>query len=233
MNVLIVEDDVLVAEHVDHALAADGLKPVVSASGAEGIALATLYDYDAIVVDLAVRDLAGLAVVKAIRRKRGAETVPILALSLRGVHERVAALQAGADDCLAKPFHKDELTARLKAVVRRRHGHASSLIEIGPLTIDLDRFIAKVQSAKLALTPKEFEILAALALRRDQVVGRQQLFNAMYGNEPSEVPDIKIIDVFVCKIRKRLAEAGAPGLIETVWARGYTMRARAAASVAA
>jgi two-component system, cell cycle response regulator CtrA len=135
----------------------------------------------------------------------------------------VRGLGFGADDYMTKPFHKDELVARIHAIVRRSKGLAESVINTGDLCVNLDAKTVKIGGAHVHLTPKEYQILELLSLRRGTTLTKEMFLNNLYGG--MDEPVIKIIDVFMCKLRKKLANASnGKDYIETVWGRGYVMR---------
>ena len=227
MRVLLVEDHLSVARMVSLMLTHE-CKAVVDAvdNGEEAIELARHYDYDAIILDLFLPGMQGLEVLRQMRAA-GRHT-PILVLSdLTGPEVKVRALKTGADDVMSKPFDKDELCARLKAIIRRSKGHSQSGLQVGPMELNLDTHEVSISGKPVHLTGKEYAILALLALRRGNVLSKEQFLDYLYGG--MDEPEAKIIDVFVCKLRKKLGDAGAPKLIATVWGRGYTIRAAASA----
>jgi two-component system cell cycle response regulator CtrA len=125
---------------------------------------------------------------------------------------------------MTKPFHKDELIARINAVVRRSKGHAESVIQTGDLLVRLDTKTAEIGAVRLHLTGKEYQMLELLSLRKGMTLTKEAFLGAMYGG--MDEPEIKIIDVFMCKLRKKLAKAsGGENYIETMWGRGYRLRA--------
>jgi len=149
---------------------------------------------------------------------------PILILSgLAGVGDKVKGLGFGADDYLTKPFHKDEVIARIHAIVRRSKGHAQSVITMGDLVVNLDEKIAVIGGARAHLTTKEYQMLELLALRKGTTLTKDMFLNHLYGG--MDEPELKIIDVFICKLRKKLASVGdGRNYIETVRGRGYVLR---------
>ena len=148
---------------------------------------------------------------------------PILILSgLVAIEDKIKGLGYGADDYMTKPFHKDELVARIQALVRRSKGHAQSVISTDDLCINLDTKMVDVNGARVYLTDKEYQMLELLALRRGTTLNKEIFLSHLYGG--MDEPDMKIIDVFICKLRKKLANAsGGKNYIETVWGRGYLM----------
>jgi two-component system, cell cycle response regulator CtrA len=124
---------------------------------------------------------------------------------------------------MTKPFHKDELVARIHAIVRRSKGHAQSVIQTGDLIVNLDSKTVEVDGARVHLTGKEYQMLELLALRRGMTLTKEMMLNHLYGG--MDEPEIKIIDVFMCKLRKKLANAsGGKNYVETMWGRGYVLR---------
>ena len=149
---------------------------------------------------------------------------PILILSgLAGIEDKVRGLGFGADDYMTKPFHKDELVARIHAIVRRSKGHAQSVINTGDLCVNLDTKTVEVNGARVHLTGKEYQMLELLSLRKGTTLTKEMFLNHLYGG--MDEPELKIIDVFICKLRKKLATASSGrNYIETVWGRGYVLR---------
>ena len=150
--------------------------------------------------------------------------IPVLILSgLNGSDDKIKGLGVGADDYLTKPFDKRELIARIQAVVRRSRGHSDSIVKTGKLTVNLDTRRVEVDGQPLRLTRKEYGVLELLSLRKGTTLTKEVFLNHLYGG--MDEPEQKIIDVFVCKLRKKLtATTGGENYIETVWGRGYALR---------
>ena len=231
MRVLLVEPDKSVAGSIKLMLTTEGFNVFVADAGEEAIDLGKLYDYDAIVTETRlVDDIDGLGVIRTLRRAR--IKTPVIVLSRdAGIEDKVNAFSVGADDYLVKPFHRDELVARLHAVVRRTKGHAQSVISGDGLDIDLDAQTVALDGQSIRVTHKEYAILELLALRRDTVVSREMFLNHLYGG--LDEPDMKTLDVFMCKVRRKLAAASPRQMIECVWGRGYMLRSLAGAKSAA
>ena len=222
MRVLLIEDDSAMARSIELMLRSEGLNVYTTDLGEEGIDLGKLYDYDIIVLDLQLPDMSGFEVLKALRVAK--VQTPVLILSGNAIVEaKVKALGFGADDYLTKPFHKDELVARIHAIVRRSKGHAQSVIITGDLLVNLDQKTVEVDGARVHLTGKEYQMLELLSLRKGTTLTKEMFLNHLYGG--MDEPELKIIDVFICKLRKKLAAAThGKHHIETVWGRGYVLR---------
>lgn len=224
MRILIVEDDAPTAQSMELMLKSEDFNTYVTDLGEEGLDLAKLYDYDCITLDLNLPDVSGYQVLKRMR-DAGVKTPVIIVSGLAGIQDKVKGLNAGADDYMTKPFHKDELVARILAVTRRSKGHPASIITAGDLSVNIDLRIATVAGQPLHLTGKEYQMLELLALRKGILLTKEMFLNHLYGG--MDEPELKIIDVFICKLRKKLAAAGDgdyDGIIQTIWGRGYTLR---------
>jgi len=189
---------------------------------AEGSDLGKLYDYEIILLDLNLPDMSGFEVLRTLRIAK--IKTPILILSgIGGIEDKVKGLGFGADDYMTKPFHKDELVARIHAIVRRSQGHAQSVVQTGDLTVNLDQKTVEIDGARVHLTGKEYQMLELLCLRKGTTLTKEMFLNQLYGG--MDEPEIKIIDVFMCKLRKKLANASdGKDYVETVWGRGYVLR---------
>jgi two-component system cell cycle response regulator CtrA len=167
-------------------------------------------------------DLEGHGVLRQLRDAR----VPTPVLMLSGLAEldhKIRGLGLGADDYLTKPFEREELVARIHAIIRRSQGHAQSQVDVGRLSIKMAERSAEVDGTPLALTGREYSVLELLALRKGATVNKEQFLTHLYGGV--DEPDLKIIDVFVCKLRRKIAKAtGGDHYIATEWGRGYTLR---------
>lgn len=220
MRVLLVEDDLLASRGIALVLEAEGMKVDHADTGEEALDLARRYDYDIVVLDLALPDMGGIEVVRRMRSAR--IDTPVLILS--GLSEpqiKVKGFQAGADDFLSKPFDRAELLARVRAVIRRHRGFSQPTLWVGPLMLNLNTHEVTVDGKPVRLTGKEYSMLELLLLRKGMTLSKEAFLNHLYGG--TDEPETKIIDVFVCKIRKKLAEAGAGQLISTIWGRGYML----------
>lgn len=222
MRALLIEDDENVARSIELMLKTESVVSDLVDTGEEGVELAKLYDYDVILLDLNLPDMSGYEVLRAIRISK--ITTPILILSgLASIDDKVKGLVSGADDYVTKPFHKDELVARIHALVRRSAGHAESVVAIGDLLVNLDQKQVEVDGHRVHLTGKEYQMLELLSLRKGTTLTKEMFLNHLYGG--MDEPELKIIDVFICKLRKKLANASqGKNYIETVWGRGYVLR---------
>ncbi len=222
MRVLLIEDDSATAQSIELMLKSESIKFFTTDLGEEGIDLGKIYDYDIIILDLNLPDMSGFEVLRKLRISK--VKTPILILSgLSGIEDKIKGLGFGADDYITKPFHKDELVARIHAIVRRSKGHAQSVIQIGDLIVNLDSKTIEVGGARVHVTTKEYQMLELLVLSKGITLTKESFLNHLYGGMTE--PDIKIIDVFICKLRRKLSNAsGGKDYIETVWGRGYVMR---------
>ncbi len=221
MRVLLVEDDLTAAHGITLMLKAGGAVVDQADTGEEALELARHYDYDIVVLDLMLPDMEGYEVVRRMRVAR-IET-PVLILSgLSRPQAKVKGLGMGADDFITKPFDKAELLARMQAIVRRSKGFSQPVLRVGRLQLNLDSREVVVDGQIVHLTGKEYAILELLVLRKGMVLTKEAFLNHLYGG--MDEPEMKIIDVFICKLRKKLAQAGADHLIGTVWGRGYMIR---------
>jgi two-component system cell cycle response regulator CtrA len=222
MRVLLIEDDGATAQSIELMLKAENFNVYTTDLGEEGIDLGKIYDYDIILLDLNLPDMSGYDVLRKLRVSKVKSPVLILS-GLASIEDKIKGLGFGADDYMTKPFHKDELVARIHAIVRRSKGHAQSVINTGDLVINLDSKTAEVNGARIHLTSKEYQMVELLALRKGTTLTKEMFLSHLYGG--MDEPEVKIIDVFICKLRKKLANAsGGKDYIETVWGRGYVMR---------
>jgi len=186
MRVLLIEDDSAVAQSIEMMLKQDGLNVYTTDLGEEGIDLGKLYDYDLIILDLNLPDMNGYDVLKQLRvAKIG---TPILILSgLSGTDDKVRGFGFGADDYMTKPFNKDELIARIHAIVRRSKGHSQSIIATGKVKVNLDAKTVEVDGARVHLTGKEYQMLELLSLRKGTTLTKEMFLNHLCGNGRSKL----------------------------------------------
>jgi two-component system cell cycle response regulator CtrA len=222
MRVLLIEDDSATAQSIELMLKSEGFNVYTTDLGEEGVDLGKIYDYDLILLDLNLPDMSGMDVLRQLRLARINTPIMILSGSAE-IDTKVKTFGGGADDYLTKPFHKDELVARIHAVVRRSKGHAQSVINTGDITVNLDAKTVEVGGSRVHLTGKEYQMLELLSLRKGTTLTKEMFLNHLYGG--MDEPELKIIDVFICKLRKKLAAAtNGAHYIETVWGRGYVLR---------
>jgi two-component system cell cycle response regulator CtrA len=222
MRVLLVEDDSATAHSIELMLKSESFNVYTTDLGEEGVDLGKLYDYDIILLDLNLPDMSGFEVLRSLRVSK--VKTPILILSgVASIEDKVKGLGFGADDYMTKPFHKNELIARIHAIVRRSQGHAQSVVQTGDLIVNVDAKTVHIKQVRVNLTGKEYRMLELLSLRRGTTITKEMFLSQLYGG--MDEPEIKIIDVFMCKIRKKIAIAsGGKDYIETVWGRGYLLR---------
>ncbi|WP_066709692.1 response regulator transcription factor CtrA [Celeribacter ethanolicus] len=222
MRILLVEDDPTTSKSIELMLSHANLNVYTTDLGEEGIDLAKLYDYDLILLDLGLPDMNGHEVLRQLRLAR--VDTPILILSgADDTENKIKGFGFGADDYLTKPFHREELVARIHAIIRRSKGHSQSVIRTGKIEVNLDAKNVSVGGKPVHLTGKEYQMLELLSLRKGTTLTKEMFLNHLYGG--MDEPELKIIDVFICKLRKKLANAtDGANYIETVWGRGYVLR---------
>lgn len=222
MRVLLVEDDPTTSKSIEMMLTHANLNVYTTDMGEEGIDLAKLYDYDLILLDLGLPDMNGHEVLRQLRLAK--VDTPILILSgSDDTENKIKDFGFGADDYLTKPFHREELVARIHAIIRRSKGHSQSVIKTGEILVNLDAKTVEAGNKPVHLTGKEYQMLELLSLRKGTTLTKEMFLNHLYGG--MDEPELKIIDVFICKLRKKLANAtDGANYIETVWGRGYVLR---------
>jgi DNA-binding response OmpR family regulator len=220
MRALIVEDHVTLRSAVGTAAREAGFAVDEAGDGEDGLWHATSFAYDAIVLDIMLPKLDGLEVLRRLRA--AGSQAPVLLLTARdGVEDRVAGLDAGADDYLAKPFAMSELLARLRALARRGAGRRERVLRLGRLAVDTVARSVAVDGKALVLTTREFAILETLAQRHGEVVARADLWERCY--DAAAEPNSNVIDVYVGYLRRKLERAGLAGAIRTVRGAGYVL----------
>ncbi len=216
MRILVVEDEATLRRQLVQTIAAAGHTVEEAADGEQAHYLGDVESFDAAVLDLGLPGMDGLTVLRHWRSVgRG---MPVLILTARSAwHEKVAGIDAGADDYLAKPFHMEELLARLRALLRRAGAHTSAEWRCGPILLDTRQARVLVDGMPLTLTSHEFKLLSLLMQRKGQVLSRTELSEHIYPQDGDR--DSNTIEVFVGRLRKKLP----PGLIETVRGMGYRL----------
>jgi two-component system cell cycle response regulator CtrA len=222
MRILLIEDDSTTAKNLELLLKSEGFICDITDLGEDGLEIGKLYEYDLIILDLLLPDMDGFEVVRRLRSSQ--VKTPVLVLSgLNQTEDKVKGLGFGADDYLTKPFSKNELIARIHAIIRRSHGHSESVINTGRLSVSLQNRTASIDGITLSLTGKEYAILELLSLRKGTTLTKEMFLNHLYGG--MDEPELKIIDVFICKLRRKIADAlNDDSYIETVWGRGYVLK---------
>jgi len=217
MRLFLVEDDVMLAEQLREGLERHGFVVDVSSNGVDAEFKGDVEHYDAIILDLGLPGRSGLKVLSNWRGRNN--DVPVLVLTARGAwHEKVEGFRAGADDYLAKPFHTEELIARLHALIRRRHGRASPQLQIGGLILDLDtQSVQTEDSESLTLTATEFRLLQYLMLNAGTVISKSRLLEQAWGGTDM---DENLVEVYINRLRSKLGS----GRIQTRRGQGYIFK---------
>jgi two-component system, OmpR family, response regulator MprA len=220
-RVLVVEDDEEIAQVLQRSLRLDGYEVRLAADGEAALDTAAAYHPDLVILDLGLPRLDGMEVA---RRLRAADDVPILMLTARDALEsRVEGLDAGADDYLVKPFERQELLARLRALLRRRPPRGSASVVVGDLSLNPDTHEVRRAERSVELTQREFELLEYLMRNERIVVPRQRLLEEVWGYDPFATTNT--IEVFVSNLRRKLESDGEPRLLHTIRGAGYVLRA--------
>ena len=217
MRILIVEDEKRIASFIKKGLEAEGYSTIIAADGNEGATLATIEDFDLVILDLFLPKKDGFDVLSEIRHIK--PTLPVIILTAKDdVSSKVKGLDLGADDYLVKPFAFEELTARVRAKLRSTQNEAS-VLRLGNLTLDLKTREAKYQNKKTFLASKEFALLEYLLRNPNQVISRVQILNKVWGYDFD--PQSNIVDVYIRYLRQKLQIISGKSLIETVRGAGY------------
>ncbi len=220
-RVLVVEDDDDIAQVLQRMLRTEGYEVRVAGDGEEAVSDARAYVPDLVILDLGLPKLDGIDVA---RELRGRDDVPILVLTARdAVDSRVEGLDAGADDYLVKPFERQELLARLRALLRRRPPRGSAPLAVGDLILNPDTHEVSRAERPIDLTQREFELLEYLMRNERIVISRQRLLDEVWGYDPFSMTNT--IEVFVSNLRRKLEAGGEPRLLHTIRGAGYVLRA--------
>jgi two-component system cell cycle response regulator CtrA len=221
MRVLLVEDDAPTAQSIELMLRSENFEVFWTDLGEEAIDLGMLYDYGVILLDLGLPDMSGHDVLQSWRMS-GVKTPVIILTALSTVEDKVAGLGYGADDYMTKPFHKDELVARMHAAARSVNGHDARVVT-GELVVDLRQKTAEIGGVSLQLTDEEYRALALLCRRKGTTLTPPMLFNHLYGGWDGT--GLPVVEQLVNMLRQKLAAASRGGdYIQSVWGRGYVLR---------
>jgi len=220
-RVLVVEDDDEIAQVLQRSLRLEGYEVRIAPDGEQALAAHAEYVPDVVILDLGLPKLDGIEVA---RRVRGADDVPILMLTARdAIEARVEGLDSGADDYLVKPFERQELLARLRALLRRRPPRGSASLVVGDLSLNPDTHEVMRGERVVDLTQREFELLEYLLRNERIVVPRQRLLEEVWGYDPFATTNT--IEVFVSNLRRKLEAGGESRLLHTIRGAGYVLRA--------
>ena len=218
MRLLVIEDDSTLRETLAQKLADAGFAVEQAADGKEGLYFAKEYPIDLAIIDLGLPEISGLEIIRRIRTE--GKTYPILILTARDRWEdKVDGLSAGADDYVVKPFHFEEVSARVNALLRRSGGWASSQLGAGPVTLDMSRQELKISGEALELTSFEYKIIEYLMIRAGQVISKAELTDRLYDQDFER--DSNVIEVFIGRLRKKMDPDNSLKPIETLRGRGY------------
>ena len=218
MRLLVIEDDATLRQSLTQRLQEQGFAVEQSADGKEGLYYASEYPIDLAIIDLGLPEVSGIDIIKQVRAD--GHTYPILILTARDRWEdKVDGLSAGADDYVVKPFHFEEVNARVTALLRRSGGWASSELKAGPITLDMSRQEVMVEEQAVDLTSFEYKIIEYLMVRAGQVISKAELTDRLYDQDFER--DSNVIEVFIGRLRKKMDPDNTIKPIETLRGRGY------------
>jgi two-component system response regulator PhoP len=218
MRALVVEDETALREGLKDQLSKQGFTVDVAADGAEGLFAGKEYPLDIAVIDLGLPKMPGLELIRELRK--AGKTFPILILTARDRwQDKVEGLQAGADDYVAKPYHFEEVLARMQALLRRAGGWASPVLECGPIRLDTRSQTVALDGKGIELTTFEYRILEHMMLRAGEVISKTELTERLYDQDYER--DSNVIEVFIGRLRRKLDPAESLNPIETLRGRGY------------
>jgi len=218
MRLLVIEDDATLLQSLTGKLGESGFAVEQAADGREGLYFALEYPIDLAIIDLGLPEISGLDIIREVRNQ--GKTYPILILTARDRwQDKVDGLEAGADDYVVKPFHFEEISARVNALLRRSGGWASSVMTAGPVTLDMSRQELKVSDAEIELTSFEYKIIEYLMVRAGQVISKTELTERLYDQDFER--DSNVIEVFIGRLRKKMDPDNSIKPIETLRGRGY------------
>ena len=222
LRFLVVEDDQEIAAVMQRILRTTGADARIAPDGQSAIEQVSTFKPDVVLLDLGLPQVDGVEVARQLRQM--GNDVPIIAVTARDASEaRVEGLDAGADDYVIKPFEKNELLARIRAVLRRRPPKGAAAITVGPLTLDPDARLASISGRPVELTAREFELLEFMMRNRGVVISRQQLLDEVWGYDP--LAETNTIEVFISNLRRKLEDGGEDRVLKTVRGTGYVIRA--------
>jgi len=219
MRILVVENDIRFGAVISAELKAEAVRVDIAECGEDALYLLRDYECDLVLLNMLLPDMYGTSLISRIRLAK--HETPIIAISAVP-QARLKALAVGADDVIERDIDQAELAARIRAIVRRSRGFSQSQLQVGGVTLDVDCQDVVANGVRVHFTNKEFAVLQLLVLRRNMVMTKEAILSQLYGG--MDEPEIKIIDVFVCKIRNKLTKAGLPAVISTVWGRGYSVK---------
>jgi len=221
-RVLVIEDDEEIVDVLRRTLRAEGYEVRVSEEGAGGVRVSSEFLPDLVILDLGLPDMDGLEVCSLLREENS--ELPILMLTARdGAENRVAGLDSGADDYLEKPYNRDELLARIRALLRRHPPRGSAMLIAGDLRLNPDSQEAMRGDREVELTKREFELLEYLMRNQRLVISRERLLEEVWGYDPLD--ETNTIDVFISNLRRKLEEGGESRILHTKRGAGYVIKA--------
>ena len=220
MKLLIVEDNFQLADDLSRFLIEQGFIVEISATLESARGKVELYDYELIILDIGLPDGSGLDIIKLLK-KRKSDTGILIVTAKNAIEDKVKGLELGADDYITKPFHKAELNARIRSIIRRKNFNGSNIISINKIEIDLNSMAVKVDNKELDLTRKEYDLLLYFIYNKNRVLTKESIAEHLWGDHIDQADNFDFIYNHIKNLRKKLQQAGADNHIRSVYGMGY------------
>jgi len=220
MKLLIVEDNFQLADDLSRFLTEQGFIVEISDTLESARSKIELYDYELIILDIGLPDGSGLDIIRQLK-KRKSDTGILIVTAKNAIEDKVKGLELGADDYITKPFHKAELNARIRSIIRRKNFNGSNIISINKIEIDLNSMAVKVDNKELDLTRKEYDLLLYFIYNKNRVLTKESIAEHLWGDHIDQADNFDFIYNHIKNLRKKLQQAGADNHIRSVYGMGY------------